>query len=201
MELKELVQLLKTHSSVVIGFGLAVGLLAGLAVRSYSPHFVASFNLHVSKSPEVSVDNYNYDGFYAQQVAEGYIDTVVGLLESRELLVQALAQTGLDPASAGRYRQSITVQKVAPQLIRLEVSRRGQDEAARLTQALAQAAQEKVHQLNRERNQEFVLELIEDSPLVEYAEFSPWIAALAGAVGGLLLAAGTLVLKVYLKKT
>ncbi len=196
MELRKLILLIKRRIPQLVLLGIVVAVIGGVIGYLWPTHYHAVLNVYVQKSPEEPANNeYTYDGYYAQQAAEMYTDTVVGLLEGDDVLAQALSASDEDLVDGvGYYRGKIRVEKVAPRLIRVEVVLGDVEKAKLLASAITKAGQERVSALNQERGQAFELKLVQPDPLVEKQNFAPWVFALVafplaitGGVAGIFL--------------
>jgi len=203
MELKQIIKILKEKFSQIVFISSGFVLIA-IVLASYSaPKYEAALELYVNKKPEVSeAGDYNYDGFYAQQVAEKYTDTVVGLFETNQVVRGALSEieiADVNPVELNAYKRSLRVEKVAPQIIKVVVSRENKKESEDFVKALAKIGQEKVTELNKSQNQDITLELVDEKPHIELKELSVYLAGFVGLLIGIGLSLIWVALKEYLK--
>ena len=139
MELRDLFEILGKYCRLIVLTASIFGLGAFVGSTQLPPKYEAVLTLYVKRTAEPAGENfYTYDGYYNQQAAERYTDTVVGLLESGGILQEALRSAGLsaDQKAMRRARKSIEVEKVAPQLVEIKVRRRSREEAQNITDSL-----------------------------------------------------------------
>lgn len=162
-----------------------VGVVAGVGYSMTQPRaFEASATLYIHRvGPSAPTTVYDYDGYYSQQAAQQYTDTVVGLLKTNDLANQAdrIASTSADP---NQLLASINVKKIAPQLIALSVTRPTSEEAKTELVALAQAANERSLTLNDRSGRTYQVEMVAAQPIVAEASTSVALDALIGLLGG-----------------
>ena len=186
MALTTLLQKLRENSLALLTTSLIVGLVGILVARSLNPSYTAHLTVYVQKPIETpGTQTYTYDGYYAQQSAEAYTDTVVGLSESRSVISRAVetlgGETGTD---LKRFTDAVEVEKTAPQLVTLSVTLEAPDKSAAFIQALFLEVQKQVREQEKEIG--FSADLVDEAPLVT-ANKVP--VTLIGVVAALLTAA------------
>lgn len=201
MELTQLFHQLKKRFKLIVFFSLVLAICFAFLAKTWLPHYVASLSLYVHKPTQPATSGeYSFDGYYALQVAENYTDTLVGLLESPDILAAALSNLGKDSVDGlGKYNRAIQVEKIAPLLISLRVSLKDKQEATSLVNAVAQSAQKQVRQLNNQQDLSIEVELVDTDPLVSYQEISALIAGIVGLMLGLGMTISGIFLSEYLR--
>jgi uncharacterized protein involved in exopolysaccharide biosynthesis len=172
--------------STVFFFVLGFGVVAGRP-----PVYRTVLDLYVKRQTQPPSDKfYSFDGYYSQQAAERYTQTVVGFLRSREVWREAAATLGqpTDTTSLRKLERVIKVKEAAPQLVSLSVSGPEKDLVANLSLALARVAMLRLQALNQTGDTALSLELVTTTPLVEKERLSPgWGGSAAVVLGWLLL--------------
>jgi len=203
MELREIITLLNSYRRLLLVGALLCGSL-GLVFSFIVPvREQAMLTLYVRRAAQPpSRDFYTYDGYYSQQAAERYTDTLVGFLESWGILKQTAELAGLptDQKSLTRLRRRITVKKVAPQLVNIRVVQTRPGRAAKLVQELAKVTKERIEELNQRGDRELAIDLVHPQPLVVKLEPKPLLDAIVGTLGGLLLSILTIAFWEYLRR-
>ena len=124
MELKQIISKIRKNVRWLIAFGV-VGAGVGILIFYVVPaKYVASGNFYVTSVPEAATTEYfAYDGYYANQAARHYAETVFGMFQSKDILNNSLTNMNfLVTDSLLREKQKlISVKKTAPQLIELRV--------------------------------------------------------------------------------
>ena len=199
MELKVLIQQLKKRLWIIVGTTL-LGVIAGWGVVSFVPvRYEASLSIYVQKIIEQSMSGeYTYDGYYAQQAAEAYTDTVMGLLESPDVAASALMATGLNSDTIVALKRSLKVEKVAPQIVHMAVTQTDQQAASELVMAVTKIATDRVQQLDTQTSG-YTVETVNDEPLIVVQALPSMLTIRVGGLLGLMVSVGFLAFWVYLR--
>ncbi len=185
MQLKTLLnQLTKRFKYILLISLLGVGV--GLGVTLVVPNtYTAAINIYVYKeveSPQPGV--YSYDGYYAQQASEAYTDTVKSVFESGDILSSALDEQGILIEDLKSFQGSLTVDKVAPQLIEVKLTRENQGEASGVIQAISQKVDQKIRELNNGQANRYLIKQVTPEPLLTYNQLPILLTALVGLMLG-----------------
>lgn len=173
--------------SALVGYGLS---------RRWPVYYQAQGLLFVNREVEKQLGEhtfYTYEGFYRQQTAERFTDTVVGLLNTDPILAAAGKSLGLATDAGGlkKLGQAVKVRKQAPQLIKLVVSHQEADQAQKLWHALADEGVTRVKALGTDEESRLLLSQVTEEPLVVAVSPRPLldtlIAAGLGLVGGIFI--------------
>jgi len=190
MELREFLEILNKYRRLLVLGTLVFGLL-GFGMSLLLPEKErAVLTLYIRRSAQSpSAEFYTYDGYYSQQAAEKYTDTVVGFLESPGVLKQAAELGGLstDQETLKRLRKSVKIEKVAPQLVEVRATRKTFGEAKKLTQALADSTKERTETLNRAGDESLALDLVNPEPIVEIKKPLIFLNTVVGVLSGFLV--------------
>ncbi len=202
MELQYYLKILSRYWKWIFGIASLFALVAGIVSYYWPVQYRSQLTLYVQRIPEEpKLGDYSYDGYYAQQTAEAYTDTVEGLLEARDIIRQALEAAQM-PVSAGQIRfvaNHLKVEKVAPQLVSVSLTTRSQQDSTKLVSAIAQVLQEKIKTLNRQGNGGVVISLVDVRPLESVV--STWLGLnmLVAFLGGIAIATVGVSLREYLR--
>lgn len=108
MELRELTKIFKKNIVAILVFGL-FGLILALLISYKLPSgFSQSQSFYIVPPQVIPQTNYDYEGYYAQAKARDFTDTAVAILETADFT----SEVGLPSVS-------LSVRKVAPQVLRL----------------------------------------------------------------------------------
>ena len=200
MELREYTKIIKKGLPLLAVLATGFGGLAFLVSKQMSPTYTASLTLYVKRqATEAREDYYTFDGYYSQQAAEKFTETVVGFLKSKDILLASakLADLPIDQESLEQLESSIKIKQVAPQLVSLEVKKEDSNAAKTSCTALAQATTERINLLNQTGDKSISVDLLNTEPLVEKNEPKVILNSLVGLLTGLLLASLYIFLKEY----
>lgn len=202
MELKALLKVIGKYKKQILVLSLFLSALIAL-VSSYIPvSFRASATIYVKRQVEKGTPDYfTYEGFYSQQTAEKYTNTVVGFLNSNDIRRQALERLNLPSTqrTLEQLNQNIIVKKPAPQLISLQVVGESEGSAENLWEALAQTTIERVSLLNQTGDQQISIDIVNPKPLVEVISKDPILNGLVAFMVGVLLSVSFISLREYLE--
>jgi capsular polysaccharide biosynthesis protein len=202
MELKDYTILIRRGLLLLIISATAFGLLAFFVSQQLPTTYAASLTLYVKRqAAEANPDYYTFDGYYSQQAAEKFTETVVGFLQSKDILLASakLADLPTDQKTLEQLESSIKIKQVAPQLVWLKVEQENGEEAKEFCTALAQATTERINLLNQTGDKAISVDLLNPEPLVEKSEPKVVLNSLVGGLVGTLLAFLYIFLKEYLE--
>lgn len=203
MELKLFLKLIKKYSKIIIVAGILIGLLSAVFVSQLEPTYVATHSVYVEKVPEKpDSGDFTYDGYYAQQAAELYTDTVVGLFESPAVSARALeiAQKNNTAEDVKKFQKKVFVEKVAPRLIEVKVDSKSEMDASALVSGLFQAVNERVEELTNQGvdSLSMSINVVTPNPLIATEEPMVALWGVLGLFLGLLISTSGVMLKEYL---
>lgn len=169
---------------------LTAGVLGVLAYYFLPLRYYATGSLFVRRSIyPYSEDHFTYEGYYGQQAAMAYANSVIGLIESDDVLAQTLSSLDMevDQTSLRKYHKKIRTVKSGPQLIELITKEESPQEAEALWQATADSTIAAINNISRV-NDPFVGVLkVSEQPVVKEGYRDLVTFSLAGAGAGLVL--------------
>ncbi len=190
-------------------FLLAVLILSGIVGYGISlkwpVYYRAQGLLFVNRTVEAKLGErtyYTYEGFYRQQTAERFTDTVVGLLNTETLLSEAGKDLGLNVDSAGlrKLTRAAKVTKEAPQLVKVAVNQSTAQKAQELWQALAREGIARVAELGSDEGESrLLLSQVTPDPLIIAVSPNTLLDTLVALGVGLIFGIFAISLREYLK--
>jgi capsular polysaccharide biosynthesis protein len=210
MNLKELTSAIKSHKKLLLICSL-LGLMAGLLVYFWPNTYTATGSIFVKRSVEESIKQYQiieptvnntttesdinklseryfqYEGYYAQQVAISFTNTLASLSESVDIRKKALESLNLkvDVKNLRKYGRLIRAKKMAPQLVSLTTKGNSEFEARELWNAVTEALINDVKRLNNNGDPAISISPISSEPTVTSSYKSLTLFSLVGALLGL----------------
>lgn len=200
MELREYLKIVRKSLPLLVVLAAALGMLAFLFSQRLPTTHTASLTFYVKRqATEAREDYYTFDGYYSQQAAEKFTETVVGFLKSKDILLASakLVKLPTDQGSLEQLEGSIKIKQVAPQLVNLEVTKEDAEAARTFCTALAQATTERINLLNQTGDKAISVDLLNAEPLVEKNAPKVVLNSLVGVLIGALLASFYIFLKEY----
>ena len=183
MDYKKLGKHIKQNVHLHIGILLAC-ILAGILAYYLPEKYIATGTLLVQRAPETATDYFTYEGFYSQQTAQLFTNTVVGLLESVDIRAKAMENIGIpvNEVSLKRTGKYIKVNKTGPQLIALTVKGNTPTAAENMWNALSSEILSKISQLNSSGDSNLKIVQVYQTPLLSKQYKSMAINIMAGVL-------------------
>lgn len=180
-----------------------LGGVLGFGAFKYLPQkYIASGSLLVSRKAQSTGPAFSYEGYYAQQTARGYAETLIGFLESTDARKKALERLGITPdeAQLRQSKRNARVKKSAPQVVSLEVYRNSPYAAEDYWKALVAEVMEISTDFNNHFGDPLIsVNLVDGSPVVYPAYRSVAIDILVGVGLGLTFGLFAVFTREYIK--
>ena len=185
-ELKEYKQIIQKILPIAVPLAV-VGLLVGL-VYTYAkpPVWEASTTLYVHIKTAPSGNVYDYDGYYAQQAAQQYATSLVGLLQTRDLATKA-SEIASSSGQNNLIFNTVQVKLVAPQIVSLAIDNSNKDIARKDLLALVQAASQQTATLNNQPGRTYLVDMVTGEPVLIQVKTNLPLDAAGGFAGGAVL--------------
>jgi capsular polysaccharide biosynthesis protein len=201
MELREIIKKMKKNKLAIVT-PMLVGLLAGLAFYAMPSKYISSGSIYVRRKVSEQTDFFTYEGYYAQQTALGYTDSVSNLIESSDIKKMLLEKSGeaINTIKLLDLQRKVKVKKTGPQLILLEIKEKTPEEAKEKWMSLTDIVILKSQEINMGGDKEISLGTLSKEPLIRETYKNPYIFSLVGSLIGLTLGLIFLSLREYLKE-
>lgn len=201
MELKELILKLRKYRMILIPASIA-GLAIGIATSFYPPRYVSSGSFYVRRAVNESLGFFTYEGYYAQQTAISYTNSVSALAESQDLKKTVLEEIGsvVNKESLRELNKSTRVKKVGPQIISITVKSADQEKSKNLWMEISRSLIEKSKELNLGGDENLSILPISQQPLVKETYRSSYVFGLVGMLAGFSTVLFFICLKEYFKR-
>lgn len=188
MELRTLIDFYKTRK-LALFLGTIAGTSLGALLYFLPFSFSSTGSFYIKRAAEPGARLYfTYDGYYSQQTALTYTNTVIALLESDDLRKKALEKMGvpITTESLNSFEHKIGVTKAGPQLITLTTKGGSTKDARDLWIALSTVLTETTDYINKTGDPALSVSKVADEPVLK-RNFS---SALADIGGGSLFGLG-----------
>ncbi len=198
MELKNLISTMINNYKMLVVYSLC-GALLGLVLLLLPAKYTTTGSFYVKRGVDTSIDFFTYEGYYGQQSAAGYTNTVLALFESIDVQSSALAKAGMqvNEKTLQKFAKNTKVTKYGPQLIALTVKGNNETETNRLWRYLAEETQKTIVDINASGDPKLSISPIAERPVSRKVYKSPLIFIPAGILAGLAFAVFRLALKEY----
>lgn len=183
MEFKTYLKILKKYFYFIIALSI-LGALIGFLVAARQPTGqIASNILLIKTTPKNGDSTYNFDGYYAQERARNFTDTLVSLLKS-----SSFTNNILEPG------QSLKIEKEAPQVISISAFASSSNDAQDLLTKIETHTNQKIAEFFQG---ELLIEPISDPAIGQKTNLPKAIYSFAGVLLGLAFALFVITLKEY----
>ena len=201
MEIREIIKKIKKHRAVLLTPAI-LGLLMGLAFFYIPPKYTSSGSIYINRKIDEPSEFFTYEGYYAQQSALGYTNSVSALIESTDVQKELLERSGevLTSDSLRNLQRKIKVRKVGPQVIFIEVKEKTPEKSEEMWVNLTDIVISKSEEINREGDSNLYLTLLSSKPLVKETYRNIYTFSVFGLILGSALGLLLVSIKEYLKK-
>jgi len=166
--MKELIKIIKQTKSVVV-VAVVIGVIFGLIYHSVPKKYLASGSLYITRNlDKISEDYFIYEGYYSQQTAKQYVNTVMGMVESTDLMREVLENMQIDVTGKNLryYRKQVKTKKSGPQLITITTRGTNLKETEKFWDTLTKLSIDKSKEINIAGDPQLRIVQISESPTV-----------------------------------
>lgn len=198
MELKDLFKLAKKHTNLLLVYA-TLGGIAGILIYCVPSKYIATGSFYIGRTTDNSSNFFTYEGYYSQQTALTYANTVAALLESVDIQSKALSQLNIpvNENTLAKYARFINVKKSGPQLVTLAVKGNTYDTSKNLWMSLSDQLITTSQTINLTADNRLMISKVSSEPVVKPAYKSLWINVPAGIILGAALGLLVMSLKEY----
>jgi capsular polysaccharide biosynthesis protein len=200
MELKYVYKkLIKQRVELLIS--LLAGVLLGIIFYLVPSKYVASGSFFVTRKINTESGFFSYEGYYAQQTALTYTNSILSLMESVDVRKMVLESNKLPLSSKNMnmLNRIITVRKTGPQVIYLAVKGRTYDEAKNLWNSVSSVTVAAAYEIGRSGDENLSILPVSPQPLVGLPYKSIYLYAIVGALVSFTATSFFICLKKYFK--
>lgn len=162
MELKEYLKIFKNNYKFFLGtviLTLVIGVSFYFIIRD---KYKAELNLNVTRTNyQADTTDYRYDEFYRLQADERFADTLVRWLGSKVI------QNEISKEANGVLFEKLKAERLSSQMIRVSFIIDEKNQAAKITQAIDDALNKNIAQLNAEQKNPQWFKVLVSYPIVD----------------------------------
>lgn len=202
MEFREFVFFLKKNILQILIVGVIFAVLSVLAFFFLPVRYKATGSLFITrKADETSAELFTYEGYYAQQTAHSYTNTIGGLLESVDIKKKVLEslEIPVTQRTIRRLSRQLQIKRPALQLLVVEVKGKTAGEARSLWLSLVDEVVEVSLDINKVGDSSISVLQLSDLPVVQPTYRNVYLFGLVGFGFGLFLGVLISALKEYFK--
>jgi len=169
VEVRDICKFITKNIKTIVFSALVCGVLGAIFHFVLPQKYIATGSFYVArKIQESSKDFFEYEGYYANQSAQAFAQSVISLLESKDLHSSTLQNMGVNvtESSLRDIKKSIRVKKVSPQLITLVVKKDKRGEAINFWMAVSQELSDSVSEISKESDSNMTVVSVSSEPVV-----------------------------------
>jgi len=199
---KDYGKILSSQKSLIFVCVILSGLLALLFSELKPASYEALVSFSVQKVNRQSTNDFQYDNYYAIQASELLGNTIVGWLESPDLIASVYRQAGLTPKDEelNNLVRGVKAKQISAHLVQVKFKQTSADRARKVAESLITVMTGKVQNLEVTADQKNSFALSAAEPIIAEKKYSPAVTTLLGLVGGLFLGGGIAFGRAYLKE-
>ena len=200
MELKQITKTIEKNRFLLIT-ATFIGLILGIIFYFLPSKYISSGSFYISKKTDNSLEFFTYEGYYAQQSAITYADSVVTLAKSVDIKKDVLEKMSqpINEKNLRELNKSIKIKKAGPQIISLEIKGRTYELAEETWTKFSESLIKKSDEMNKNSDEKLVVNTVSEKPLTRKAYRSPWAFGATGVLAGLALGILVMCGKEYFK--
>ncbi len=202
MEVREIAYFFKKVSKKLLAFFVIGGLIGFAVFTILSIKYVSSGTFYIGRKVAEHKDFYAYSGYYDQQTAISYTDTVRGLLESRDIKAMLLEKlnTDTDARNLRRLSNKVRVKDKGPQLVEIEIRENSRESGEKTFLLLADIIDEINGSLGEKSDRNLSIQKVKDLPVTRRVNREPFVFGLAGGLFSLTTGTFILGFKDYMQR-
>ncbi len=203
MEIKKLLELIKEKSKIIFLVSLLFTVFGVGIYYGIPPKQTATGSFFIKRTVEdPSPEFFSYEGYYAQQAALSYSNTLAALFESVDIRSKALKSLDIpvNDKTLRKYGRQIRVKNVGPQLVTLTVKGENTAHVVNFWAALSNSVLETTKALNQEGDKSITVTPVVSEPIVQMTFNNVYANAIAGALFGFLFSIISLSFASYIRE-
>jgi capsular polysaccharide biosynthesis protein len=200
MEIKDVYKKIIKHKKN-LALSLLGGTLLGIILYSLPSRYVASGSFFVNRKINPENGYFTYEGYYGQQTALAYTNSILALMESVDIKKMVLESNNmqLNSKNINTLNKIIKARKTGPQVISLTVKGKTYEEAKKLWNSVSDITIATTYQINRKGDENLSISPLSPQPMVALSYKSIYLYTLAGTLFSLATALFIITLKEYFK--
>jgi len=200
MELREIFKKIRKNKKILIVCVL-VGLLTGILFHFLPSNYIASGSFYITRKEDNSESFFTYEGYYSQQTATTYTNSVVALAESVDVKKQVLEKVDLpiNDQNIRKINKSMSVKKTGPQIIDITFKDKDLNKVKTIWQSISDILIETSKEINLNGDGKLIVVKISEEPFIKEGYKPLWMTSVAGIIFGFSLGMLIISLKEYFK--
>ncbi|HNU76543.1 MAG TPA: Wzz/FepE/Etk N-terminal domain-containing protein [bacterium] len=200
MEFREIFKKIRKNRQVLALCAL-IGLITGVLIHFLPSNYTASGSFYITRKEDNSESFFTYEGYYSQQTASTYTNSVVALAESEDVKKQVLNKLDLpeDGYNIRKISKSMSVKKTGPQIINIAFKDKDLNKSKTIWETIADTLIDTSKEINRDGDGKLAVVKISEEPFIKQFYKPLLITSVAGILVGFSLGIFIISLKEYFK--
>lgn len=202
MEVKEIFKFFNKYKFSILLYAI-IGAILGVIIYMFAPtSYIATGSVFVGRNIQPSSqDFFTYEGYYSQQAALSYAESLMGLIRSNDIYSRVLNETNkeINAYNLLRLNKKVRVKKAGPQIITITVKENASKDAVTTWKSLTKNTIEATKTLNENVDNSLTVNLISQEPIVMKVYTSILLNTAAGILLGLFSSVTIFSFKEYLQ--
>lgn len=201
MELADIIKILRKKRKKIV-FIVIVGFLLGVIFSFYPKKFISSGSIYVKRLTNINREYFTYEGYYAQQTAQAYTNSVVALLESPDMKKKLLQLMGI-PENERNLRMighEISIKKTGPQIILVSVKDKNYDTSVGVWDKTVNSLIEISNNINKGGDENLGISLVSERPSTKESYRSLLLFGVVGSLVSFIFSLSLICIKEYISE-
>ncbi len=200
MEFRDVFKKTRKNRGILAIFAL-IGLSAGVLLHFLPSNYTASGSFYVTRKEDNSELFFTYEGYYSQQTATTYTNSVVALAESVDVKKQVLNRLNLpvNGYNVRKINKSMSVKKTGPQIINITFKDKDANKAKTIWENMSDILIETSKEINRDGDGKLAVIKISEEPFIKESYKPLSITSFLGILCGFSLGILIISFKEYFK--
>jgi capsular polysaccharide biosynthesis protein len=200
MEIKEITKKLAKYRSQIIIF-IILGAVLGVGIYFLPPKYISSGSFYIKRSISGEKNYFTYEGYYGQQTALSYTNSVIALAESLDIkrLVLDKLKIEVNEESLRKLSRMIRVKKTGSQIILITVKADSYATSENIWNKLSESLLSTTYEINKDGDPNLMVEKVSDRPVVKEGYRSILLFGIGGSLISFTIFSFYICFKEYLK--
>ncbi|MFZ2663835.1 MAG: hypothetical protein WAX66_00515 [Patescibacteria group bacterium] len=200
MEIKEIIKKIRKYRPQFVIIAI-LGAALGVGLCFLPPKYISSGSFYIKRSISGEKNYFTYEGYYGQQTALSYTNSVVALAESLDLKKIVIEKLGMEATEEGlrKISKMMKVRKTGPQIISITVRADSLNISEDIWNKLSETLLDTTYEINKDGDPNLMVVKVSDKPVVKQSYRSAVVFGFCGLLISTTLYLLIICIKEYLK--
>jgi len=168
MEIKEIIKKIRKYRPQFVIIAI-LGAALGVGLCFLPPKYTSSGSFYIKRSISGEKNYFTYEGYYGQQTALSYTNSVVALAESLDLKKIVIEKLGMEANEEGlrKISKMMKVRKTGPQIISITVKADSLNMSEDVWNKLSSTLLNTTYEINKDGDPNLMVVKVSDKPVVK----------------------------------